>query len=107
LIQDDTINVDKGQLIGRRLLYGTAEFTRPIARVWIASIDAAAFVDAARAWQLIDGRPSNHQIDAGAGLRVRAPGAGPTLRLDLAHGLRDGRWTFTAGTTVEVGGWIF
>lgn len=107
LIQDDTINVDNGQLIGRRLLHGTAEFTRPIARIWIAVIDAAAFVDAARAWQLIDGRPSRHQIDAGAGLRFRALGAGPTLRLDLAHGILDGRWAFTAGTSVAFEKWIF
>ncbi|HUF23553.1 MAG TPA: C39 family peptidase [Vicinamibacterales bacterium] len=107
LVRHGTINVDEGQLLGRRLLHGTVEWTRPVARLAIATVEAAVFADAARGWQLLDSRPSDHQIDAGAGLRVRALGAGPTFRLDIARGLRDGRWAVTAGTVVGVEKWIF
>lgn len=107
LVQHGTINVDEGQILGRRLLHGTVEWTRPLARLAIAAVEAAVFADAARGWQLIDSRPSDHQIDAGAGVRIRALGAGPTFRLDIARGLRDGRWAVTAGTVVALERWIF
>ena len=107
LVRHGTINVDEGQVLGRRLMHGTVEWTRPLVRLAIAAVDAAVFADAARAWQLLDSRPSDHQIDAGAGVRIRALGAGPTFRLDIARGLRDGQWSLTAGTTVPVERWIF
>ncbi|MDQ3068996.1 MAG: C39 family peptidase [Acidobacteriota bacterium] len=106
LIADDAITVDGGQLLGRRLVFGTIEWTTPIVRLGLASIDAAVFTDAAYAWQLLDGRLRDHQIDAGAGLRVRAL-AGPTFRIDIARGLLDGRWALTAGTTVAIERWLF
>ena len=106
LVQDGTINVDNGQIFGRRLLHGGVEWSRPVARLAIATIDAALFADAARGWQLLDSRPSDYQIDAGAGLRVRLSG-GPAFRLDLARGLRDGRWALTAGTVMALPHWIF
>ena len=105
LIQDDAIRADEGQIIGRRLFHATAEWTRPLARVFVASIDAAAFVDAAHGRQLLGGRLSDTQVDAGLGLRIRAAG-GPAFRLDVARGLVDGRWALTAGTVVELGHWI-
>jgi len=107
LVQHGTINVDDGQIFARRVLHGTVEWARPLARLTLASIDAALFTDAARGWQLLDSRDSDYQIDAGAGLRIRALGAGPTFRLDIARGFRDGRWALTAGTTVPVERWIF
>lgn len=97
LVTGDAINVRDGQIFGRRLWYGTAEWTRPLARLSLASIDVALFTDAARAHQLLDSRASDYQIDAGAGLRLRLPGNGPTFRLDVARGLRDGRWAVTGG----------
>lgn len=105
LIQDDAIRVDAGRIFGRRLFYGTAEWTRPLARVFFALIDGAAFLDAAHGRQLLDGRLSDTQADAGLGLRIRAAG-GPTFRLDIARGLVDGRWALTAGTVVGLGHWI-
>ena len=106
LIQDGMISVRNGQIVARRLVFGTAEWTRPLARVFVASIEGAAFVDGAYGRQLIDGRLRGRQIDAGVGLRVRAPGA-PTFRLDIARGLRDGEWALTAGTVVGFDSWIF
>jgi hypothetical protein len=35
--------------------------------------------------------------DVGAGLRIRVPGWGRVLRLDVAHGLTDGANAFTVG----------
>ncbi|HEX6322485.1 MAG TPA: C39 family peptidase [Vicinamibacterales bacterium] len=107
LVRGGTISVDDGRIFARRVLHGTVEWTRPVARLTLASIDAAVFTDAARGWQLLDSRGSDYQVDAGAGLRIRALGAGPTFRLDLARGLRDGQWALTAGTTVPVERWIF
>lgn len=106
LIDGGAITVDEGQIFGRRLMHATAEWSHPIRRVMTASIDGAVFVDAARAWQLLDGSLANHQIDAGAGLRVRLPAGAPTLRFDIAHGLRDGRWRFSAGTVLTMERWI-
>ncbi len=97
LVTGGAINVRDGQIFGRRLWYGTAEWTRPLARISLASIDVALFTDAARAHQLLDSRASDYQIDAGAGLRLRLLGTGPTFRLDVARGLRDGRWAVTGG----------
>jgi len=106
LIEDGAITVDEGQIFGRRLIHGTAEWSHPLRRLMTASIDGALFVDAARAWQLLGGRLSNYQVDAGAGVRVRLPAGAPTLRFDIAHGLRDGRWRFSAGTVLTMERWI-
>jgi hypothetical protein len=37
------------------------------------------------------------QFDIGAGLRVKLPGASGALRVDVAHGLRDGADALTLG----------
>jgi hypothetical protein len=39
-------------------------------------------------------------VDLGAGVRIRVPGWQSTLRVDVAHGLRDGRHALTFG-------WLF
>ncbi|MDQ3171485.1 MAG: C39 family peptidase [Acidobacteriota bacterium] len=106
LIQGDAISVSNGRIFARRLFYGTAEWSHPIARVLFASIDGAVFVDGAHGRQLIDDRARATQFDAGAGLRIRAAG-GPTFRLDIARGLRDKEWAITAGTVVGFERWIF
>ena len=54
------------------------------------SATSAVFVDAARATRGLPDSLTRAQIDAGAGLRVSVPGSG-VLRLDVAHGLVDGR----------------
>ena len=37
------------------------------------------------------------QIDVGGGLRLRIPGAAGTLRVDVAHGMRDDADALTVG----------
>ena len=106
LIEDDAIGVTLGRIFARRLFYGTAEWSRPLARILFASIDGAVFVDAAQGRQLIDDRARATQVDAGIGVRIRAAG-GPAFRLDVARGLRDKQWAFTAGTVIGFEHWIF
>lgn len=57
----------------------------------------ATFADAARATDRVDGAPPSAQVDVGVGLRVRVPGAGGVVRVDVATGLRDGARAVTVG----------
>ncbi len=92
-----TDGVITGGVFGRRLAFGGAEWRR-----WCelkgkpVRIAPAMFVDAARAIRGLPGSSSSAQLDAGAGLRLAVPGTG-VLRLDLAHGLRDGRTVLSVG----------
>jgi hypothetical protein len=89
--------VIRGGVFGRRLTFGSLEVQR-----WFTSrtrpirIAPAAFVDLARAWRGLSSSTDRLQVDAGAGIRLSLPGAG-VLRLDLAHGLRDGRTRVSLG----------
>ena len=74
---------------GRRLQYASGEFQQWWSYRTKALIGAAAFVDTARAdRRLLPGSKSD--VDAGVGLRVSAPGFSGLVRIDIAHGLRDG-----------------
>lgn len=88
LLDDDSIS---DGVFGRRLVSGGVEFqrwTRP--SKWLLQYAPAAFVDVARATRGFESSITPTQVDAGVGLRLSAPGSG-VLRIDLAHGLRDGR----------------
>jgi hypothetical protein len=88
LLDGDSIGAG---VFGRRLVSGGVEYqhwSRP--SKWLLQYAPAAFVDVARATRGMQGSITAAQIDAGLGLRVAAPGSG-ILRIDLAHGLRDGR----------------
>ena len=102
LVRDGAISVDEGALFGRRLIHGTAEWTVPFARLALLELGGALFVDAARAWQLLDGRLSDHQVDAGVGLRFRLLGGGPTLRIDVSD-----RHHFSINVSASTGLWIW
>ena len=84
-------------VFGRRLGFGTLEVQRwlkPGARP--VRVGAAGFVDIARASRGLESSIDRTQVDAGAGLRLSLPGTG-VLRIDLAHGLRDGRTALSVG----------
>ena len=94
LLVDDIIN---GPAFGRRLLYATAESTRWLASPRLIRLGLAAFADAAQASHRLDDGSVMH-FDAGAGVRLRLPGAGNgTVRADYAVGLRDGQQRISAG----------
>jgi len=89
-----------GDVFGRWLSHGTVEYQHPLFAASAGAIRAAVFADTARAWQRIGGQDSSPlHTDVGAGLRIVLPGAGGTMRVDLARGLRDGR-------VVLSGGWL-
>ena len=86
-------------VFGRRLVHGGAEW-----RHWVQPhgkllrVAPAVFVDAARAAGVLEGGDTRAQLDTGAGLRIALPGAG-IVRIDFAHGLRDGRNAWSIGWT--------
>jgi predicted double-glycine peptidase len=95
LLVDDIV---AGPLFGRRVFTWTMEYRRPIADARGQIVQAAVFVDGARAWRRLERRgPSKLYVDAGLGLRVATPGG--TLRADVAHGLRGGGLRWSAGWT--------
>ncbi|MGH8189565.1 MAG: hypothetical protein ACREUC_23625, partial [Steroidobacteraceae bacterium] len=96
--------LDEGRLrvdrLGRHLAQATAEaqhWWRPAGAI---GLGAAAFVDAARTSGRIAGG-SRTDIDAGAGIRLALPGRTGLFRLDVAHGLRDGRNALSVSWTPE------
>ena len=91
--------VIEGGVFGRRLIAGSGEWRRWMRPPrWIVRVAPAVFVDTARATRGLSSRDSRVQMDAGAGLRVALPGLG-VLRVDVAHGLRDGADAVSVGFT--------
>jgi hypothetical protein len=82
---------------GRHLIDGGVEGRR-----WMqlsgkpVRLAPAIFLDLARAYQTLDPHTERWQADLGAGLRITVPGSG-ILRVDIAHGLADGRTAFSMG----------
>jgi hypothetical protein len=86
-----------GEAFGRTLAQSTVELERDLARRAFATMAVAGFVDIARAWSRQDGTTSPLHVDIGAGLRFRLAPGQPTIRMDFAHGLRDGHNAFSVG----------
>ena len=84
---------------GRRLIHSGVE-----SRLWLQPgrtpirLAPAVFFDAARSSRGLEPTSQPWQLDAGAGLRLALPGSG-MLRIDIAHGLRDGRNALSIGWT--------
>lgn len=96
---DDGI-VQTNGAFGRTLVTTTVETTRWFDAARPARIGVAMFVDAARASRTLSDASSSN-VDVGGGFRLRLPGAGRTLRVDVAHGLRDGANALTVGWTLN------
>ncbi len=95
LLTDDVVT---GPVFGRDAVHGSFEYARPVGHAFAGALSVAGFVDAAAARQRLSGLgPSPLYVDTGVGLRVRAPGSGSQVRVDLAHGLRGGGVTLSAG----------
>ena len=87
-----------GPVFGRRVAHVSLEYARPVARIRMAAISIAGFVDAAQAGRRLRGLDTSAlYVDAGIGVRAHAPGVGGAIRIDMAHGLRGG------GTALSVG----
>ena len=99
LLDSGAIDLERQSAFGRTLAYSHAEAQRWIASGAPVRFGVAAFADLAAASRRSPpaGRGPT-QIDLGTGLRVRIPGAAAgTLRVDFAHGLRDGANAVTFG----------
>ena len=86
-----------GRTFGRTLAYTGIE-----RQAWAWSshgmrVGWSLFVDGARAWDTLDAASAPLQVDAGAGLRIAAPGTGGEFRIAAAHGLADGRSAVSVG----------
>ena len=84
-------------VFGRRVTHGGLEWRRWLQpRGRLLRVAPALFVDTARASHPFSEGDTRRHLDAGAGVRIALPGAG-IVRLDLAHGLRDGANAFSVG----------
>ena len=85
--------IDGGKLdpqqIGRRIQYLSGEMQNWWTYRTKIQLGAAAFIDTARASQRVFPDPKS-DVDVGIGARFSAPGFSGVLRIDIAHGLRDG-----------------
>jgi hypothetical protein len=86
-----------GGVFGRELIFAGSEWRRWMRpRRSAVRIAPAVFVDLARATRGILSTDERAHVDAGAGIRFALPGMG-VLRLDVAHGLRDGATALSMG----------
>jgi hypothetical protein len=90
LLDDGIIDAGAASTFGRTLRYANAEGQRWLARPAIVRIGFAAFVDVAQASRRAVPGDSPVQTDVGGGVRLRIGGGQGMLRVDVAHGLRDG-----------------
>ena len=88
-----------GRNAGRDLLHAGLAVDHPVLRLGPAILGAGLFADGAEIVRPLDGAvPRRWDLDLGGGLRLGlGDGRTGTLRLDLAHGVADGRWALTAG----------
>ena len=97
LLENGVIMLGSSSAYGRSLSYGGAELQRWLDKPLVPRVGLAGFLDVARATRRIAGDNSPVHLDLGAGLRVKIPGQPGVLRVDLAHGIRDGANALTFG----------
>jgi len=90
-------SVTPSAAFGRSLTYGSTEIQRWFDKPWLARVGIAGFVDVARAARREAGDMSPLHVDVGTGVRLRIPGMPGALRIDGAHGVRDGAHALTFG----------
>ena len=99
LLVDDIVS---GPVFGRTLLHLTAESTRWLSTPRLVRLGIAAFADMAGASNRLEGDDRVTHVDAGAGIRLRLPGAGNGMvRADYARGVRDGRQRVSVGIVAD------
>src|SRR5262249_37430802 len=89
LLDGGRLDIDASTVFGRSTRYASVEGQRWLSSPTIVGVGLAAFVDVAQASRQLVRDAGPVQTDVGGGLRVRIPGAGHVLRVDVAHGLRD------------------
>ena len=89
LLDDGVIEVGRATAFGRSIEHANVEVRRWVGWPKMLPVGLAGFVDAARSARRMDTAAINY-LDVGAGIRIRVPGVGTTLRVDVAHGVSDG-----------------
>lgn len=89
-----------GAGFGPALAYGGLEHQQELRKIGRARLDWVAFSDVVRVWNRPAAADGSFLIDVGVGLRIALPGTGGALKVDVAHGLRDGAFAGSAGWTV-------
>ena len=97
LLDDGVIDLNGSAAFGRTLSFATAEVQRWFDAPSIVRIGIAGFADVARASRQVVAGQASTQLDLGTGLRLKVPGSDGVLRVDVAHGVRDGRNALTVG----------
>jgi hypothetical protein len=97
LLDEGVIDIGPQSVFGRSVQFGSADAVRWLPRPQLARVGIAAFADLARSTESVAGKADATHLDIGGGLRLRWPGAGRVLRIDVAHGLRDGANALTIG----------
>jgi len=97
LTEDGVVALGSSAAFGRSLTYGSTEIQRWFDKPWLARVGIAGFVDVARAARREAGDMSPLHVDVGTGVRLRIPGMPGALRIDGAHGVRDGAHALTFG----------
>jgi hypothetical protein len=97
LLDDGVVDAGGQSAFGRTLLNAGFESQRWLDRPSLVRVGIAGFVDAARASRRAVSGTESFQVDVGAGLRIKIPGSPGVLRLDIAHGARDGANALTVG----------
>jgi outer membrane translocation and assembly module TamA len=82
--------------VGRSVLLANAEWRQRLIHRTTWDLGVVAFTDSASVWRPAEGSAEKWLLDAGVGLRL-AFLAGPTVRVDYASGLVDGRRAFFVG----------
>lgn len=100
LLEGGVIDARRSSAFGRTLTYSNTEVQRWFDRPRLPQVGIAGFVDVARAGRRETAHRPVAQVDVGTGLRVKVPGWERILRVDVAHGVRDGRNAVTVG-------WLF
>jgi predicted double-glycine peptidase len=97
LLDDGAIDATRSSAFGRTLAYANVEVQRWFDRPLVPRVGLAAFADCARASRGAAASSPVPHVDVGGGLRIRIPGAEGVLRIDAAHGIRDGANALTFG----------
>lgn len=100
LLSDGVVDLTGSSAFGRTLTFGSMEVQRWLERPSLVRVGVAGFADLARASRQAAAGSTPVHVDLGAGLRIRIPGTPGVLRVDVAHGLRDGENALTFG-------WLF
>ena len=100
LLEDGIIDATAQAAFGRTLSYANAEVQRWLNKPALIRVGIAAFGDAAVASRRWSDQRRSSNVDIGGGIRLKVPAGDRILRIDVAHGLRDGANALTIG-------WLF